>query len=406
MQDIIIEKPYRFQTPYQSTLAPYLFQRFRLVDRFLRHYEGICSHEVRGIEHLKESLRRQAGIVLAPNHCRYSDPLAMAWVLRPAGVYPYAMASWHLFHHSFAQSQLIRLCGGFSVNREAVDRQALDMAVSGLVEGQRPLILFPEGTVFRSNDRLQPFLDGVAFIARTAARRRAKQGKSSTVIHPVAIKYLFQGDVIQTITPVVEEMEHRFAWYLPTCRARTMVERVSRLTDAYLVTKEIEHCGSVAQGNSQERRLQLIEQLLRPLEKQWLKNSPKETTLVPRIKALRLLMMPLLLSDQTPPREKQQIRLDLSRIYTAQQIGSYPEGYLDSPVTNTRLLETVEQLEEDIWGKARVHKPLHAILQVGPAIEVTDQRPAKESVDPLMEQLETRIREMLVELSSQAQVVA
>lgn len=405
MQEIIIEKPYRFQAPYRGTLVPHLFQRFRVIDRFLKHYEGICSHEVRGIEHLKESLRRQAAIVLAPNHCRYSDPLAMAWVLRPAGVYPYAMASWHLFHHSLAQSMLIRLCGGFSVNREAVDRQALDMAVSGLVEAQRPLILFPEGTVFRSNDRLQPFLDGVSFIARTAAKRRAKLGNPCTLIHPVAIKYLFHGDVMQTITPVVEEMERRFAWYLPTCRARSMVDRVDRLTEAYLATKEIEHCGAVGQGNSQERRLQLIERLLRPLEEQWLKQLPKETTLVPRIKALRLLMVPLLLSDQTPPREKQQIRLDLSRIYVAQQIGSYPEGYLDSPVTDTRLLETVEQLEEDIWGKARVHKPLHAVLQVGSAIEVNDQRPARDSADPLLIQLESSIREMLVDLSGQAQVV-
>ena len=148
MQEIIIEKPYQFVPPHRGQAIPALLQRLRVVDHYLKRREGIHSHELRGIEHLKESLRQGAAILLTPNHCRYADPLTMAWLLRPLGVYPYAMASWHLFHHHPLQSLAIRLCGGFSVNREGVDRQALDMAVNTLIEGKRPLILFPEGTVF------------------------------------------------------------------------------------------------------------------------------------------------------------------------------------------------------------------------------------------------------------------
>ena len=171
----------------------------------------------------------------------------MCWLLRPLGVHPYAMASWHLFQ-SPLQSLAIRWCGGFSVNREGIDRQALDTAVSAIVEGKRPLILFPEGTVFRSNDVLQPLLDGVAFIARSSTKRRLKLNKPPTVIHPVAIKYLFRGDVIRSVTPIVEEYERRFSWHLPIRRRRSMLDRVRQLRRVF-GNKRAGAFGRVGQGD-------------------------------------------------------------------------------------------------------------------------------------------------------------
>ena len=130
---------------------------------------------MRGSEHLQDSVRLGHGILLAPNHCRYSDPIAMGWIVRQVNVYLYSMASWHLFHQSRLQAFAMRMCGGFSVYREGVDRQSLNTAIEVLVAAKRPLVVFPEGTVFRTNDILQPLLDGVAFLARAAAKRRAKQ---------------------------------------------------------------------------------------------------------------------------------------------------------------------------------------------------------------------------------------
>jgi len=405
MQDIIVEKPYRFVPPYRGERIPAIVQRMRVIDRYLKRTEGIHSYELRGMDYLRESLRQQAGIVLAPNHCRYADPLTLCWVLRPLGVLPYAMASWHLFQ-SRIQTLAIRLCGGFSVNREGVDRQALDMAIGAIVEGKRPLILFPEGTVFRSNDRLQPLLDGIAFIGRSASKRRLKQGKPPAVIHPVAIKYLFRGDVVRSISPIVEEYEKRFAWHLPIRRRRSMLDRVRHLSEAFLASKELEHLGGVGQGDTAIRRNDLIEKLLRRVELEWSTGDEPEEAIIPRIKSLRLKMVPELIDPATLLERKESIRNDLNRIYVAQQISSYPQGYLDAPVTNTRLLETVEQLDEDLRDHARIHRPLHAILEIGPPIEVADARPPKNSPDPLMADLDARLREMLEQLSQEADLVS
>lgn len=405
MQDIIVEKPYEFQTPYRHNWAPWLFQRLRLVDRFLKKHEGIESYELRGLDYLRESLRQRCGILLAPNHCRYADPLAMGWLVRPLGVYLYAMASWHLFNQSRWQSTVIRLCGAFSVNREGVDRQALDTAIAAIAEGQRPLVVFPEGAIFRNNDTLQPLLDGVAFVARSAARRRAKLNKPPTVIHPVAIKYLFRGDVVSAITPVVEEIEHRFAWFPQICRQYSMIQRVQRLTEAFLVTKEMEHLGRTGSGDMRQRRVDLIESLLQQTEQRWLGISSQSHPIIPRIKALRQRIVPELLQAKSGEQE-QQMRCALNRLYVAQQIASYPDHYLEPPVTNTRLLETVEQLEEDIWDKARVHRPLHAVIEVCAPITVTEVKPPKGESDPILAELENCLRKKLTDLSHEAPIVA
>ena len=72
---------------------------------------------------------------------------------------------------------MVRLMGAFSVNREGLDRAAVDYAVNVLVEAKRPLLIFPAGTTSRTNDRLMALMEGPGFIARTAAKKRAKKTK-------------------------------------------------------------------------------------------------------------------------------------------------------------------------------------------------------------------------------------
>ncbi len=51
---------------------------------------------------------------------------------------------------------ILRQVGAFSVYREGMDRDALKCAIQILVDARRPLVLFPEGVISRSNDRLHP----------------------------------------------------------------------------------------------------------------------------------------------------------------------------------------------------------------------------------------------------------
>ncbi len=447
MQNIIIPKPYEFIPPHRGKLVPSLVQSFRIVDTYLARAEGITSFEVRGIEHLRESLARGRGILLAPNHCRYADPLAMGWVARQAKVHVFAMASWHLFQQHWLQAFAMRMCGGFSVYREGADRQSLDTAINILVDAQRPLVVFPEGAVFHTNDRLHPLLDGVAFLARSAARRRAKQDLGEVVVHPVGIKYVFRsGDALASLRPVLDRIEARFTWrstHVPEHdhSPQRLVARVRRLEEGLLTLKELQYLGRPQMGDIGERRTCLIEELIGEVESKWLDKRQSGGTLN-RIKQLRTKMVPWLIdpvgnrrteatgahdnltSDDTdsarsstaarglpsallgcpPERRKHQIWGDLERLYVAQQVSSYPVGYLDEP-TDMRLLETVERVEEDIMDRATVHRPLHAILQVDEPIVVSTDRPPRDGADPLMEALRVRLEAMLDQLSHAARPI-
>ena len=46
MQNIIVEKPYKFLPPYTGTFWPTLFRAFRIHDYLLRTQEGVVAHEI------------------------------------------------------------------------------------------------------------------------------------------------------------------------------------------------------------------------------------------------------------------------------------------------------------------------------------------------------------------------
>jgi hypothetical protein len=399
MQEIIVEKPYRFVPPHRGGWGPYLVQKLNLLDWYLSYFEGVTSHEVRHAERLRDSVQAGHGIILAPNHCRYADPLAIGWVASEVGVYLYAMASWHLFNQGRLQALAMQLVGGFSVYREGVDRASIDTAVEILTDGDRPLVIFPEGTVYRTNDRLNTLLDGVSFLARSAARRRAKADRGKVVIHPVAIKYLFGGDVAAAAEPVLKSMEERLTWHEPHTELG-LLARIRRVGEGLLSLKEIQYLGAPQRGSLGQRKTLLIEHLLHPLENSIL-GSPQKGSLLPRIKQLRSRIVPQLTATDTDPQQKQKLWMQLTDIYIAQQIESYPEGYLDE-ATDTRALETVERFDEDLHDRARIHRPWHCILEVGEPIEADAAKPGKGESDPIMTQLEAQLSAMLHRLAKEA----
>lgn len=397
MQKILIEKPYQFVPPYRRTGWSSFIQRFNLHGIWLRRVEGVVGYEVRGQELLRQSLDQGHGILLTPNHSRAGDPIVMGWLAREVGCHVYAMASWHLFNQDRFSAWAIRRMGGFSVNREGVDRAAINTAIEILERAERPLIIFPEGAVTRTNDRLHALLDGVAFIARTAAKRRAKAVPGGQImLHPVALKYRFGGDLLASVDPVLSEIEQRFSWQ--PRRGVPLMQRINRIGQALLCLKELEYFGQPQTGRTAERQQGLIDRLLGPLEEEWI-GARQTGPVVPRVKALRMKIMPDMTSGQVEPAERQRRWNQLADIYLAQQVSCYLPDYLVTRASVDRLLETIERFEEDLTDRVKVHGSLKVIIRVAPAIEVSPERDRRATVDPLMARLERDLQAMLDELA-------
>src|SRR5262249_455440 len=205
MQNIIIDKPYRFVPPHPGKFWNRILAWW--LPHELRRNHGIVAAEFRGLDHLQKSLAAGQGILLTPNHSRPCDPIVMGMLPKTVGRQFYCMASWHLFMQGAFRAWVLRQAGGFSIYREGMDREALKAATNILVQAQRPLIIFPEGIVTRTNDRLGTMQEGMAFIARSAAKQQAKlTPPGEVVIHPVALRYIFQGDIRASVGQVLDDV--------------------------------------------------------------------------------------------------------------------------------------------------------------------------------------------------------
>jgi 1-acyl-sn-glycerol-3-phosphate acyltransferase len=349
---------------------------------------------------LRESLAAGNSIVLAPNHCRMADPLVLGVLGMEADCHMFAMASWHLFKQSKFQRFMIRRMGAFSVLREGNDRQAIDTAIDILVERKRPLIMFPEGALTRHNDLIEEVMDGPSFIARQAAKRLKKQNlPGEVVIHPVAIRYAFQGDLAATVEPVLQELESRFTWQ-PQGHL-SLVERIEKIGHALLSLKEIEFLGSPRSGNPYERAEHLVQQVLTNLETAW-QIKDNSGNVIARVKRLRSAILADMAGNNLTVEERGRRWRDLAACYYAQQMSHYPRDYiLRERNLPERVVETVERFEEDFTDRVRVHEPFHAVIQVGDAIAVGSQRERGAATDPIMAEVRRQLQSMIDGLAAE-----
>ncbi len=391
MQKIIIARPYRFVSPHRGTFWPGLL--LRCVPFYLRTCQGVTNVTCRGVDRLRASVEAGHGVVLTPNHCRPCDPMVIAVLAGQVRRYLYIMASWHLFMQNRFNAWLLPRAGVFSVHREGADRESLNHATGLLSEAERLMLIFPEGVISRNNDRLINLMEGAAIMARAAARRRAAQSpRGRIVIHPIAIRYFFDGDIESAITPVLEDIETRMAWRPQ--RELPLVERVLKVGSAMLALKEIEYFGEPQQGEVGERVQRLVDRLLCPLEDEWLQGR-RDGGVVRRVKVLRKAILADMVGGKLSQAEQDRRERHLADMYLAQQLAFYPAGYFTPEPTPERILETVERFEEDTTDVARVYSPMRAVVDVGQAIEVSPEEERDAEGDPIMGEIREQLIAML-----------
>ena len=391
MQNIVIDKPYHFVPPCRGRFWPKLLYLY--LPRYLAQSFGLVRVDCVGAERLRQSLAAGHGILLAPNHSRPCDPQVLGMLAREARCCLFLMASWHLFMQSRVQTWILRRAGAFSVYREGMDRAAISEAISILERAERPLVIFPEGIVSRTNDCLSPLMEGTAFIARNAAKKRLKaSAQAKVVVHPVALNYFFHGDLRAAATAVLDEIEMRLSWRPQ--RDLPLVERIYKLGTALLGLKEIEYLGQPQGGDIKDRLARLIDHILTPLEKEWC-GGKREPNVVARVKHLRAAILPDLAAGEVSEQERSRRWRQLADLYLVQQLDFYRPDYVRSRPTPERVLETVERFEEDLTDAARTYRPMSAHIEVGEAIEVSPERDRGAAVDPVMQKLEDSLREML-----------
>lgn len=391
MQKVVFDEPYEFVPPYHGKFWSWAVGVY--LPRLVRKRFGINGWTTHGLEHLRESLKAEHGVILCPNHSRGSDPVLIGAITTETPCHAFAMASWHVFKQSWLETFICHRIGGFSVYREGLDRKALDTAVEIVTTGERPLVIFSEGVISAANDRLMPLMDGTAFIARAAAKKRQKQSPDSkVVIHPANFQYQHHGDPEQLLPPVLDRLESRVFWQpqsdLP------LLPRIERLRLAIQSAREIQWLGENLTGTPEERIDCLVNSILQRHEEEWI-GRKRKGDVIGRVKELRTAILTDMVKGKVDDAERKRRWRHLTDVYYAQCFSLHVAGYLDEDVEplrfNHRLFETVERLEEELTDQVTNYHDLHVTVRVGEAIEVNPTRQKSPDGDPVMNQLRTQM---------------
>jgi 1-acyl-sn-glycerol-3-phosphate acyltransferase len=357
-------EPYRFVPPYRSTRWAKVFGL--LLPRHLRRRFGISRWHFQGTEHLLDSLQQSAGVILAANHCRWADPPVLGMLGRSIGRYFYYLMSYHLLKQGRFSRWFLNRAGGFSIWREGVDREGLRAAAQVVADAERPLVLFPEGTWFRQNDRLGPIQEGISLIARQAAR----QTERPVLIHPVAIKYWALKDPRPALSRLLQAREAHFGW-APQDHL-DHVQRAEKLTEAIVTLKEIEHCGRPGTGDIDARIRTFVEARLAVLEKNYFSRE-LDGWYMERIRRLRQLLARRLIETATDRAATAELECALNQLLLCENLSAHSSAYLREWPSFERLTETVQRIEEivsDQWDL--LVGPVGAVVSVGPALDARE----------------------------------
>ncbi len=395
MQKVVFDEPYSFVPPYRGRFWSWAIGR--ILPRLVRKRYGITGWTTHGLEHLRDSLDKGYGVMLCPNHSSLSDPMLCGIITTETPVHAFAMASWHVFKQGWLETFIARRVGGFSIYREGLDRKALDTAVGIVSTAERPLIIFPEGVISGSNDRLMPLMDGPSFVARTAAKKRARSHPDSkVVIHPMIFRYEHKSDPNISLIPILQRLERKFFWltqdHLP------LLARVEKLRDAIQSAREIQVLGHAKTGNVEHRMGHLVNQILQSYEQEWL-GKLRTGDPITRVKDLRIAILNEMVNGTIDEAERKRRWKHLTDLYYAQCLSLHVPGYIDEEQAgsrlNHRLFETVARIEEELADEHTVIEDLHVDVRVGSAIEVDANTKRSRGEEPLMVELREKMLNLL-----------
>ncbi len=393
-------QPFRAPPRHWSAhLTPWWVRLFRSYRRrSLRRGQRMLQIDVQNLEPLRRVLKEGAGVLLTPNHSFHYDSYVLFEASDRLGRPFHFLTAWQVFAMSnrFERWSLQRH-GCFSIDRESNDMQAFRQSVAILQDSPYPLVIFPEGDIYHTNDRVTPFREGAAAIALAAAKR----AKRPVVCVPCALKCWYVTDPTPELNRLMDRLERRLFW-----RPRPdlpLVERIYRLANGALALKELEYLGRPRGGKLPERSAYLADHLLRGQEGRF--GIPNKGGTIPeRVKELRRYLIAEMAKPEVTREEWGRYHADMEDLFFVTQLYSYPGDYVIEKPTVERLAETLDKLEEDILRATYpgVRGSRRVVLRFGDPIELPRERQKKDAVAALTRTLQEKVQGLLDGLNQAA----
>ncbi len=317
--------------------------------------------------------------LVCPNHPTLQEPVVVFGAmqrLRLKANYAVALDTMRILHRV---APLMQGFGCYSIRRGAPDRPAIAVTRELLCEGRR-VVMFPEGETSGLNDALLPLRDGVAQLGYWAVAERIKRGLPPTVrLVPVAVKYLYSGDM----TPVIDASLARLEAEIGIARDATpRYERLRRIGHETARAIEAEYGLELPDDSPLDQHIEtVLAGILTSLQHACdLKPDADET---PNASIRRIFaVIGRELHERREPETAYARRLreerrpgwqaldrQAARLQTFQAVR---DGYVAAYPSAERYLDVLGRLERDYFGRERKFALRRAVVTVGEPFDLAE----------------------------------
>lgn len=362
----------------------------------LRRQQKFQKIEMVGAGPLRQLLKENAGVLITPNHSFHYDSYVLFEAAHKLGTPFHFMVAWQVFAMVSKWEQWsLQRHGCFSIDRESNDMPAFRQAVQLLQSSPYPLVIFPEGEIYHTNDRVTPFREGAAAIALTAARK----AKRDIYCVPCAMKCWYLRNPTHVLLRVMDKLERRLLWR--PRHDRPLNQRVYDLAEGILSLKELEYLKKTRSRTIPERRNYLANAILKELEQNY-RVKVNEHTIPERVKELRRAIIQQ--QDKTDQDDNDRARglSQLEDLFFVIQLFSYPGDYIAERWTVERLAETIDKFEEDLLERSipTVKGSRRVVVKFGEPILLAKERGKRNAASQLTEQLQSSVQAMLDKMNA------
>jgi len=364
---------------------------FPFMRREMFRVARIGEVEIRGGEHLRTALAQKAGVLITPNHSFHYDSYVLGHAAQEVRTPFHFLTAWQVFAMSTPfQRWVMQRHGCYSIDRESADLGAFKRSVEILRSHASPLVIFPEGDIYHTNDRVMPFREGAAAIALSAARRADRP----ILILPTAIQCRYVDDPTPGLVELMGRLEQAIHW-----RPRPdlpLTERIYRFAEGLLALKELEYLGQPRSGPVPQRTRGLADAILSEKEARY-GITETGTSIPERVKELRRRFIQQLERVDLEATSHLQLKRDMEDLFLVIQLYSYPGDYVASHPSVERIAETLDKFEEDVL-RVRYPQPRgtrRATVTFGEPILVSAERGARDAAAGLTTQLEREVQRLL-----------
>lgn len=391
-------RPFLSETP--STL--FIKAAQELVHQQLLHQNELHISST-ALERLS-SLPAGAGVILTPNHADETDPRVCLELSHQSKKQFVSMCNREAFDELFGLAGFVlRRLGHFSIERGAHDQPALDHAIEVVRQGDKVLVIFPEGEIFYLNEKVQNFHAGAIEIGMQALLKEGGQVNDIFIL-PMAIKYHYTQHIDATIARHIYRMENQLM--LPHSE-KPAAERLFAIQKK-LFEIEVLHQGVELQFDESKPLSEHVQFLQRAvigaIQARHANLHTYQKQIIDQTWQLQAELREAigLSKDKT---EKAEMQKDLEALEKMAQLTSWRPSYYRENPSDDRMAEALMKIERELYRIKRPHQLARrrVSVDISEPISLSDYK-AEYQADPravrhqMTEALHSRVQAMVDKL--------